>query len=344
MRGAVISLLLAACAPAPPSRSRGAIIGGTRDTGDPAVMLLVSYPPNQSTLYTCTASLIAPSLLVTAAHCVDDAHHAGQIFGVFTGDDASSYTLAALAPLLVPVAAVHAHPSYSSSPPFVADIAVVELGRALATEPLPLARVLQPAAGDPARLVGYGQTQYGVYNASKYDAETVIASVPGDDTIVVGDAQRRSCVGDSGGPVLVPTASGEAIAGVDSYTDTSGCTQPSHYRRVDAYLDFLDGYLPPPPDAATPVDADATAHDGATRDAASHDGSRAPASDAATDASDGAAARAGGRVATGSSGGCSVGGAPWRGGLAPLMLLLVVLLRRNGRRRQGCGGTWSWIV
>jgi hypothetical protein len=60
----MVSLLLVACAPAAPSRSRGAILGGARDTGDPAVMLLASYPPDQSTLYTCTASLIAPSLLV----------------------------------------------------------------------------------------------------------------------------------------------------------------------------------------------------------------------------------------------------------------------------------------
>src|SRR3954470_12207916 len=78
---------------APPAVDEAAspIIGGTVTTGDPAVVLLVSYPPDLSTFDTCTAALIAPDALVTAAHCVDAKHHPGYLFGVFTGPDASAY-------------------------------------------------------------------------------------------------------------------------------------------------------------------------------------------------------------------------------------------------------------
>jgi secreted trypsin-like serine protease len=246
MRGAwVVALFLCGC-PAPSAR-RAAIIGGSRDTADPAVMLLVSWPPDQSASYTCTASLIAPSLLLTAAHCVDAANHPNHDFGVYPGDDASGFaTLAQLIPQLAAVSAVHPHPQYDPLPPFTADIAVVELAAPLAVTPLPFARQA-PSVGAAARIVGYGQTQYGTYNAAKYQALTSVASVPAGDTVVVGDAQHRSCVGDSGGPALV----NDTVIGVDSYTDTTGCTEPAHYRRSDLYLSFIDPYLPSMPDLGT---------------------------------------------------------------------------------------------
>jgi V8-like Glu-specific endopeptidase len=247
MRRLVLCAVLAAgCGNSPHIvAARHAIIGGTRDTGDPAVVMLVSYPTNLSTFYTCTAALISPTVLVTAAHCVDAGQHAGDQFGVFFGDDASSYaTTAALAAVLGGVSGVYAHPSYDPSPPYTADIAVAILSQAQTIAPLPIERTPLTAAtaGQTARIVGYGQTQYGQYNVTKYQASTVIASVGTDDTITVGDAQHRTCVGDSGGPALVMLGGVETIVGVDSYTDTTGCTQPAHDRRVGQYTAFLDGY------------------------------------------------------------------------------------------------------
>jgi len=239
--------VLAAACSAQTDVERRAIIGGGRDTGDPAVVMLVAYPPDQSTAYTCTSSLIAPSLLLTAAHCVD---HAGYLFGVFTGDDASAYTTTpALVAALVPAGAVHMHPGYNRSAPYDADIAVVELAAPLSAAPLPIARSLPlSTVGLPARIVGYGQIVYSQYNAAKYQADTTVASLPGDDTVVVGDAQYHTCVGDSGGPALVTIGGVETVIGADSYTDTTGCTEASHYRRTDVYADFIDPYLPPSPD------------------------------------------------------------------------------------------------
>ncbi len=121
-----IALQLGCAGPLPVGERSSAIIGGTLDTGDPQVVLLISYPTDESTYFTCTASVLAPTLLVTAAHCVDEPNHPGYVFGVFLGDDASSYASAAeLAAVLLPVAAVHAYPQYDPTTPFTGDVGVV---------------------------------------------------------------------------------------------------------------------------------------------------------------------------------------------------------------------------
>ncbi len=271
----LLVLLLCAGCSAPDAR-RAAIIGGVRDRGDPAVVMLVSYPSDLSTFFTCTASLIAPSLLVTAAHCVDAPNHPGHSFGAFLGDDASAYaTAAAIVPELAPIDAVHAHPQYNPAPPFVADIAVAVLHTPLTITPLPINRDPLPPSltGQPTRIVGYGQTTYLQLNRAKYAASTIVGALPPDDTVVVGDAVHRSCIGDSGGPALTLLDGKETLFGVDSYTDTTGCTEPSHYRRIDRYTAFLDQYLPPPP----PPDLSEIRDAGAATDAAISIAAIAPA-------------------------------------------------------------------
>src|SRR4051812_40415030 len=80
VRTAVPALLLAVATTH--AASAGPIIGGAVDTGDPAVVMLAAYPTDHSTLFTCTAVVISPTALLTAAHCVD---HPGFQFGVFFG-------------------------------------------------------------------------------------------------------------------------------------------------------------------------------------------------------------------------------------------------------------------
>ena len=65
-----------------------AVIGGTAATADDAVVLLAAYPPERDTWYSCTASVIAPGLLLTAAHCVDAPNHPDFLYGAFLGQDA----------------------------------------------------------------------------------------------------------------------------------------------------------------------------------------------------------------------------------------------------------------
>ena len=244
----VVSTVLVLVAVGRPANASAPIIGGSVDAGDPAVVLLAAYPTDRSTLFTCTAVAIAPRTLLTAAHCLD---HPGFQYGVFYGADASSYpTLAQLEPQLAAVTAVHMHPQYSRIAPFFADIGVVMLATPVPTTVTPLAiqRTKPEAAGAQVRIVGYGQTTYGQANWAKYAADTTVMALQSDDTILIGDAQRHTCIGDSGGPALL----GDVVIGIDSYSNTTGCTEAAFFRRPDAFLAFIDQYAgmtSTPPDA-----------------------------------------------------------------------------------------------
>ncbi|MEP7120656.1 MAG: trypsin-like serine protease [Byssovorax sp.] len=303
----------------PVDEAASPIIGGMADPGDPAVMLLVSYPADESTLDTCSAALISPTVLVTAAHCVDAATHPGHTFGIYAQPDATVYsTIAKLKPKLLAVKSVHIPVAYDPAPPFRADIGVVVLAQPVDVTPLPINRAtLKPElVGTPARIVGYGQTTPGKYNVKKYAATTVVQSIGPEDTVIVGDAMHRSCVGDSGGPALVKIDGVETLLGVDSYTETSGCIEPANYRRMDVFTTFLDTYAPPPP---PPNDGGM----GGSGGGGAGGGSSTTGTGASTAASGG--------PEPASSGGCDVHGDP-RGDLgtsAAAMLAATALWRRR---------------
>jgi len=223
---------------ASPAFADAPIVGGTMDSNDPAVVLLAAYPANMSTLFTCSAVVVSPGHLLTAAHCLD---HAGYTFGVYYGADASAYsTLAELAPQLSPITAVHMYPGYQTASPFEGDIGVVDLATPTAVTPLLFERSAPTAdlVNMPARIVGYGQTVYNTPNQVRYSATTIVASLDSGDTLLIGDATHRTCVGDSGGPAIY----GGVVLGIDSYSDTTGCTDPSHFRRTDVYAAFIDTF------------------------------------------------------------------------------------------------------
>ena len=321
-------------------RASAPIIGGVVDNADTAVVLLVSYSPDHQTLDTCTAAVISPTVLLTAAHCIDATNHPGYGYGVFTGPDASAYPdVASFLPVLLSVKEVHPHPSYDPAAPFVADIGVVVLNQPLNVTPLPINRVaLTPSiVGQAARLVGYGQTTYGQFNAIKHQAATVVAALGTDDTVAVGDSTHRSCVGDSGGPALVTIAGVETIIGEDSYTDTTGCIDPANYRRTDVYLPFLDTYVPPVTSSSSSSSSSATTGSGSTSGAATTSGAGTSSSGTAASSAASGAGGAGTRaLAPATSGGCSVvdhGNAQGSRDALALLLAIGFVGARRARRR-----------
>ena len=284
-------LALAACT-TPTQQVIEPIIHGVDDSGDTAVVMVAAYPSDHSTLYTCTGEVVSATAVLTAAHCLD---HPGYTFGIFFDEDATSYTtLDLLIPHLAAVSAAHIAPSYDRSAPFTADVAIANLAMPTTLPPLSFAREAPTGAmvGATARIVGYGETTYGTNNSRREAPTTTVASLDSGDTILVGDNNGLTCVGDSGGPALVAGT----IVGIDSYTDTSGCTQPAHFRRTDLYAAFIDQYAGTAPPATSP-DAGVT-----------------PTPDAGSSPAAG--------------GGCSTSPAP---GLAALLVLW--RLRRRRRRR-----------
>ncbi len=238
--GCVRSLALVCLVTASAAAGTAPIIGGTADAGDPAVVQIYAYPADKSTLYTCTGTVVSPTAIVTAAHCLD--HESTYIYGVFFEADANAYNgqIAQVEAHLHAVSAVHLHPMYSTASPFLADIGVLVLAQPTTIAPLPFSRVEpdETLVNAPVKIVGYGQTTAGTFQNARFSAATVVAGIDaGSDTILVGDSTYHTCVGDSGGPVL----QNNVILGVDSY-GAPGCTDPAHFRRTATYAAFIDQY------------------------------------------------------------------------------------------------------
>jgi V8-like Glu-specific endopeptidase len=300
--------------PAPElGESQAAITGGTTDANDPAIVLL--YVEDGAQAFVCTASVIAPKVLLTAAHCVSsDLHSASAKYSAYLRADLGQVQPGDLRP----AAEVHAQPSWDiNNLPAGHDLGVVILRDAVTVTPLPLRRspLASSDVGQTLRLVGYGASDGTTLAGIGIKRQTTTGLDAFDDaTLTYQDPTHLTCNGDSGGPALLSRDGVEEIAGVTSYGDQK-CKQFGVDSRVDADLAFIDGYVSQA-DASTSAPADLSGMiDAGTVDA-----------DPMNMTHTGAAPHHG----------CSLGGArPDGAGWCALAVLgLALALRRSETRRQ----------
>lgn len=233
------------------------IAGGVRDTGHPNVVLLLSWDSSNAvgSLGSCTAEVVAPDVLLTAAHCFDSDR---ENYAVYLGDDGTDLgtpvdpSKAAVRAQLHMAKDVHPHPQRVVGDWGYYDIGVVILQNDLTgVPPLPIHR-MPPSGPNLSNLtiVGYGKTydRDTTFAITKHKADGLSATLDPADTMTVGDARQHACVGDSGGPALAQINGVSTIIGINSYSDETGdatrCRIASHYQRVDKYLAFIDQYVP----------------------------------------------------------------------------------------------------
>lgn len=217
-----------------------AIIGGDLAPHETSVVLLVSYPPDQSSLFLCTATVVNPTQLITAAHCVDTPNHPDHTYGVFLGDNSADVVLGEL----LAVKQIDYPSTYVQATSF-ADIALITLVSPLGLEPVPLVMTEpQPSlVGTAARLVGYGRDDYNNSSSAgpRRFVDTTVASIE-DQFLVIGDANRHTCIGDSGGPGMSLDFSPPRLLGVNS-NGPFGCTGASSFTRLDRHATWLMAHL-----------------------------------------------------------------------------------------------------
>jgi hypothetical protein len=232
----------------PTGEARGRIVGGSIDTGDPAVVLF-----NDN----CTAEVISPHVLLTAAHCVENPTPTGPV-SIFTGVNKNDP-----AGVTIPVKEFHANPLFDpnadASPH---DIAVLILADPLNIAPIPINRAPldQSLVGQPVRIVGYGQkrTPTGPHDGFGVRRKATAPLLSFDASFVnVGNRKANQCFGDSGGPALMTINNVEVIVGVDSFGRDAGdtCLKSNGDTRVDEELAFIDPFVAandPPPGMCTP--------------------------------------------------------------------------------------------
>jgi hypothetical protein len=236
---ALLALAWALCAPA------SAIVGGA-PAAEAALARHVVMIVSRTSF--CTGVVVAPDLVLTAAHCTLP----GADYGLMEFD-------AAHAPVLHAIARIAHHPQFDLATLFAhratADVALIKLAAPLGANfaPAPLAAPATAVAlGDTFTVAGFGVAVRGDgTTGGKLRAATLVATgQPGTLQIRLMDAHTKgeraglgACTGDSGAPVFVTQDGRMAVAGVVSWTTgpklTGGCGGLTGVTPLTRYRDWI---------------------------------------------------------------------------------------------------------
>ena len=288
----------AANAASPPSPY---VVGGTpvAQGGFPYTAYIQAATSNGAA--TCTGSVIQPTIILTAAHCVFDQGTGvalpASAFSVVTGTP----FVPAIPPPPRNVSAVRSYPYYNSTT-FQGDAAILVLATPTTAPSIALATTAQSAlytAGQPVSYAGWGETVADTPSSTPTQLQSGAASILANSTcagavqfhpgltlcVAAPNYTPAVCHGDSGGPLVETTAAGPVEVGITSYGSKTGCgVAPDYFTRVSSVQSWITSAIagttaPPPfvpPFNAPAAPAAALAGDGVSAAFA------APAADPAT--------------------------------------------------------------
>ena len=268
----ILAVCMCACEPAAPNDLRDndtlrlqttAIVNGQPVTGNDhlnVVALVVYYGGSVSSA--CTGTLISPTAVLTAGHCVDEVSNPYvEYLAVGIGQKNAQLKVYEIDSILK-------HPDYYFDSDKVGttirnDVAIIKLKDAVVEEnvdpvmPMPpeldvTNKEIGSAEGVTLNVVGFGVRNPNNLNSSgeKYETETKMTArcsksdCNGSKDVLPGffytnSKQSGACHGDSGGPAFITRDGVQYIIGVASYVTSMECNADVAYNIVSDYYDFI---------------------------------------------------------------------------------------------------------
>ena len=172
----------------------------------------------------CSGAVIAPDLVLTAAHCVDDR----ATYRVIVVDrHFRQHTVRAVAAAMHPAFVRGTTPRTQPG----VDLALIKLARPLGREFVPLdpRSASRAARGEPVEIAGFGVEAEGRKASARVLRQTQVVNLGelqvANRVMVVVDGQRLArvpgagaCRGDSGGPILRASGGGYQLVGIVSWS------------------------------------------------------------------------------------------------------------------------------